>query len=93
MHIKLEDVSHADRGAELVAEHVQSLEAPLREDAELPFSLELPELDPRHRYGVRVHVDSTGSGDITEGDLISTQSYEVLTFGHPDHVSVDVRKI
>jgi hypothetical protein len=93
MRVRVEDVSHADRRAEVVAEHVQSLDTPLREGAELPFSLDVPELDPRRRYGVRVHVGTTGSADVMEGDLISTQSYAVLTFGHPDHVRVEVRKI
>lgn len=93
LHIRLEDVTHTDGVAEIVAEQVHTLEAPLQEGAEMAFSLAVPVLDPRHRYGVRVHVDTTGSGNVTEGDLVSTQAYPVLTFGQPDHVRVDVHGV
>lgn len=42
---------------------------------------------------MRVHVDVSGSGEIEQGDLVSTQSHPVLTRGHADRAAVPVRTV
>ena len=61
--------------------------------AELPFTLDVPVPDGQPTIGVRVHVDTTASGDVTEGDLLSTRAYPVLTNGAPDRLIVDVASV
>jgi hypothetical protein len=49
--------------------------------------------DMRARYQVRVHVDVDKDGKVSRGDYITTESYPVLTFGHPSRVRVRVRPV
>jgi hypothetical protein len=93
VHVRVEDVSRADAAATLVAEAILPLRSPLAAGAELPFSLAIPDVDERARYSVRVHVDTTGSGDITAGDRISTVAHPVLTQGNPDDIVIEAKKI
>jgi hypothetical protein len=44
-------------------------------------------------YSVHVHVDVSGSGQVEIGDLITTQTYPVLTHGFPDRVEVTLRRV
>jgi uncharacterized lipoprotein YbaY len=59
----------------------------------LEFSLTAEPLDPKCRYELRVHLDLTSSGQLKAADQITVQSYPVVTQGHPDHVSVQLRRI
>lgn len=93
LRIKVEDVSRADAAARVVAEVVLPLGRALAAGATVPFSVTVPELDESARYGVRVHIDCNGSGQVDAGDLISTQSYPVLTQGNRDSVDIEVRAI
>lgn len=93
LRVKLEDVSRADDAATLVAEAILPIVRPLEAGVELPFALAVPEVDDHACYNVRVHVDLTGSGDITAGDRISTAAYPVLTQGNPDDVTIEAREI
>jgi uncharacterized lipoprotein YbaY len=93
VHLKLEDVSRLDAAAVVVAEAVLSLVDGASAGANIPFSITVATTDETATYGVRVHVDTTGSGDISPGDLVSSQAYPVLTQGHPDRVFVEARKI
>lgn len=93
VHVRLEDVSRADAEAELVAELTLPLAASLPAGAELPFAIIAPEIDGHARYSVRAHVDVSGTGDVTVGDLLSTAAYPVLTLENPDEVTVEVHLI
>ena len=55
-----------------------------------PSALTVPEVDEHARYDVRVHVDRSGSGEVSPGDRITTRAYPVLTQGAGDHVEVEV---
>ncbi len=93
--VVVEDVSRADDLATAVAEHRRH-QVPLPGgEARVPFSLDVPEelIDGRARYSVRVHVDMSGSGDLSDGDYISTQSIPVLTQGAGDDVIVPVQLV
>lgn len=93
LRVTLEDVSRADAAATLVAEAILPIARPLDAGVELPFALAVPEVDDHARYNVRVHIDLTGSGDITVGDRISTAAHPVLTQGNPDDVTIEAIEI
>src|SRR3954453_16122620 len=86
---RIEDVSHADAPATIVARHVQEhVVVPLDESESLSFAIDYPPPpDPRSRYAVRIHVDVTGTETVTPGDFVSTVSYPVA----PEQGEVTVR--
>ena len=90
---RVEDVSRADAPSSVVGEQVQTVE--LRRGSPVPFAIEVPadRIDSRRHYAVSVHVDVSGSGEVTKGDLLTTQSYPVVTFGYPSRVQVHVHRI
>ena len=77
---RIEDVSHADAPAKIVARNVQEeVTIPQDEGESLLFAIQYPtSADPGSRYTVRVHVDVTGTETVTPGDFLSTVSYPVL---------------
>jgi uncharacterized lipoprotein YbaY len=98
VHVRLEDISYADRAADLVAEQVI---VPVRHpsattdtaeigDTSIAFVLEgdVGTIDPEADYGVRVWVDMDGDGAPGPNDLHSNQSYRVLTKGFGNHVVI-----
>jgi uncharacterized lipoprotein YbaY len=92
--VQVEDVSRADAPSPVVAQQRQP-DVALNARAALPFELTVPadRVEPRHSYSVRAHVDVSGTGSIERGDLISTQSYPVLTRGYGDEATVTVRPV
>ncbi|MGQ0678628.1 MAG: YbaY family lipoprotein [Actinomycetota bacterium] len=92
--VQVEDVSRADAPSKVVGE-LRIARPVLREGKAVPFEVEVSEeqVDPSASYSVRAHVDFSGSGEIESGDLLSTQSYPVLTHGYPEQISVEVKKI
>jgi uncharacterized lipoprotein YbaY len=93
IHVRLEDVSRADAASTLMAELVLPLATSLPAGAELPFAIIAPHSEERASYSVSVHVDVSGTGDVTVGDLLSTVSYPVLRSGAPDDVTVEAHRI
>lgn len=93
LYVRVEDVSRVDAAAEVVAEIAIPVTHPLVAGAELPFALEVPNVDDQARYSVRAHLDTTGSRRIDPGDRISMQSYPVATLGHPDEAMIVARKV
>ncbi len=76
-HVRLQDVSRADAAATTVAEvQVDDVVVPTVEALVVPFTLDVDDarLGPPASYIVTAHVDFTGSGDVTSGDYITTQS-------------------
>ncbi|MCI0636571.1 MAG: YbaY family lipoprotein [Actinobacteria bacterium] len=92
--VQVEDVSRADAPSIVVGEQ-RLLGVQLYGGAVLPFEIEVPAglVDERHSYSVRAHVDISGSGEVDVGDLVSTQSYPVLTRGYGDEAVVEVRLV
>jgi uncharacterized lipoprotein YbaY len=93
LYVRVEDVSRADAAAELVAEIAIPIDHPLAAGAVVPFSLAVPDIDDQAHYAVRAHLDTTGTRRIDPGDRISTQSYPVATFGHPDEAIIVARTV
>jgi uncharacterized lipoprotein YbaY len=93
VRVLVEDVSFADASSTVVASHVTPGVDIDGRGGSLPFSLPVPDVDPRHDYSVRAHVDANGDGEIGVGDLISMQSHPVLTQGHSLQVVVPVRPV
>lgn len=91
---RVEDTSRADAAAVIVAEERVSNPGLVKGE---PFTLDIdvPEevIKERSRYTARVHVDVSGSGDISRGDYLSTRSYPVLTAGFPDDVTIEVEPV
>ncbi|MFI1394193.1 YbaY family lipoprotein [Streptomyces sp. NPDC020681] len=74
--VEVRDVSRADAPSKVVGEQVQ-WDVPLAPGGRVAFSVEVPDLDPTASYGLRVHVDVTGTGKVGAGDLLSTQATPV----------------
>ena len=92
--VQVEDVSRADAPSVIIAEQRQAV-ASLRSGAALPFTIEVPAelVDERDDYSVRVHIDVSGSGEVEVSDLVSTQSYPVLTRGHGNEARINVERV
>lgn len=97
VRVQVEDVSRMDAPSTVVAEQTLG-DVDLVEGAELPFRVDVPAglIERGHTYSVRVHIDVTGTGEVTKGDYVSTASYPVLaadgTSGDSD-VVVLVRRV
>lgn len=92
--IQVEDVSRADAPSTVVGEQ-RIPRVALKSGMALPFTVEIPadRIIPNHNYSVRVHVDLSGSGKVEKADLITMQSYPVLTQGHGNEVNVSVKQV
>lgn len=87
LRVQVIDVSIADRAADVVADVAVPLDAGASEanlDVPVPIGL----IDGRASYGVFVHVDCSGSGEIEVGDFLSPATHPVLTRGAPDQAEV-----
>ncbi|MBT2510768.1 YbaY family lipoprotein [Streptomyces sp. ISL-98] len=74
--VEVRDVSSADAPSTVVGEQVQA-DIQLAPGGRVPFRVQVPDLDPTAVYGLRVHVDLSGSGILEAGDLITTQATPV----------------
>ena len=92
--VQVEDVSRADAPSLVIGEQRQS-GVSLRPGAVLPFAVEIPAeiVDERRNYAVSVHIDLSGSGQVEVGDLVSTQTYPVLTRGYGNEVWIKVTRV
>jgi len=77
VYVRLEDVGRADAAAVPVAEQVMRDATIAGEASRLRFEIPAAERRPTGEYGVRVHVDVDGDGQVSVGDYTSTQSYRV----------------
>ncbi len=57
------------------------------------FTIEVGNVDEHASYNVRALIDVDGDGKPSRGDLVTVQSYPVLTYGYPTEVSVQVRRV
>ena len=92
--VRVEDVSRADAPSTVVAEQRRA-NLRLTPGEEVPFAVEVPadRIDPQHHYTVSVHVDASGTGAVKVGDLITTQSHPVLTWGYGSEARPTLRKV
>lgn len=92
--VDLEDVSRADAPSEVIGAHrVEGVE--VAPGAVLPFAIEVPAdaIDERNSYSLRAHVDISRTGTVERGDLLSMQSYPVLTRGYGREATIAVRTV
>jgi uncharacterized lipoprotein YbaY len=93
--VRIEDVSSLDAPSRVIAERrVETV--PLRgAGASLPFEISVPRaaVQQQRQYSVRVHLDLSGSGEVSRGDFVSTQSHPVLTENSGTLVQVPVRQV
>jgi hypothetical protein len=89
MVIELRDTSYADGPAPVVASSrlPNTAVAPGRQ---CPFEFSAPEMPPSSALSIRCHVDISGDGAVTSGDLLSTESIPVPPVGDVDALSVRV---
>jgi uncharacterized lipoprotein YbaY len=90
--VTVEDASRADAPSQVLGEAVLeglSIEKPAS------AQIAVDDVDPRADVIVRVHVSRSGepSQAVAAGDLITTQSYPVLTHGHGDNVVVRLKVV
>lgn len=88
--VRVEESSRADAPSTVVAETV--LTDPWIA-GRAPFSLLVPEVDPRATYRVTALVDLDGDGEVGRGDYLNVASFPVLTRGHGNHIVVDVQRV
>lgn len=74
--VEVRDVSRADAPSTVVGAQVRT-DVRLSPGSRLPFSVDVPEIDPAASYGLRVHIDRSGSGTVESGDLLNTQAVPV----------------
>ena len=77
VYVRLEDVSRADAVAPVVAQQVMRGVNIGGQSSRLTFEIPDAPRRPDAEYGVRVHVDVDGDGQVSVGDFTSTQSYRV----------------
>ncbi|QTF90926.1 YbaY family lipoprotein [Halomonas sp. BM-2019] len=94
LHVYLEDVGRVDAPSlTLAAVSIPNIRHQAGRESRLDFTLRGGPVDTAAHYSVRAHVDLASNGRLDPGDLITVQSYPVLTFGHPDRVVLRVKEI
>jgi uncharacterized lipoprotein YbaY len=92
IYVRLLETSYADAPARVIA--TQQLHAVrLEGGSSHPFELTIERLDPKGHYIIDAHVDLDRDGRIGRGDYITMMSHPVLTFGRPDRIAVEVRRV
>jgi uncharacterized lipoprotein YbaY len=89
-YVRLLNTSLADAASAAVAEQVIDH---ISTGEKAAFILEPNSIDERDSYTVSVLVDLDGDGKVSKGDYISMQSYPVLTYGYPNELTVEVKKV
>lgn len=90
--VRLLDVSRADASSVTVAETSVPLVGGV-DSVEVEFELDAPELDPGASYSLAAHVDMSGSGDVTQGDLLTTRHVDVSPGGDAETYDVPLERI
>jgi putative lipoprotein len=93
VRVRVQDTSRTDAPASTVAEEVLTGVNIALGGVSIPFTVRGIPQDPRARYTVRVHVDLDGSGVVTRGDYVSTQSHPVPASGEPGTLTIAVRPV
>ncbi len=96
IHVRLLDVTHLDRESKVVGEMtLKSVSFDGKKENSLAFLIEgsSENIVDNADYIVTVHVDIENTGELSQGDYITTQSFPVLTHGYPIHVVVSLNEI
>ena len=93
-YVRLLDTSLADAPSSIVAEQVLTgIAADANAGRPLLFALYGTPPNARASYTVSIWVDVDSDGRISSGDYLTMQSYPVLTYGYPNQVTVQVRRV
>lgn len=79
LRVRLVDVSRADAPSVVVSESQIDAVRVETGGEHIPFTLEVPELDPRSTYSLEAHLDANGSGETTVGDYRTMEHFPVDT--------------
>lgn len=93
-NVYLEDVSLVDAPSEIIIKQViPNISHNMGTENKVKFALfgEIP--NPRAKYSISVQVTLYEDESIHQGDYITMDSYPVLTFGNPNHISVLVQEV
>ena len=92
--VKVEDVSRADAPSTVVGQQIRKTLS-LSPGETLPFEIEVPDerIDERASYSLSAHVRAAGSEAVKPGDLITTESFPVLTRGYGDEGTIRVKRV
>jgi len=93
VHVRVQETSRSDAPASTVAEEVLRGINIAPGVQSIPFTVRGIPHDARTRYSVRVHADVDGSGAVSRGDYVSTQSYPVKAGGQPEALTIVVRPV
>ncbi len=94
VRVSLLDVTRADAPSRVIVEEtIPHASHPGGAGGSFAFALRAGTVDARARYVVRVHVDVDNDGRVSQGDYVTTASYPVLTFGHPNRVVAQVHRV
>jgi uncharacterized lipoprotein YbaY len=93
LRVKLQDVSRVDAPAREICNLVIFDCSYFPGEPPVDFILSTGPIELVGHYEVRVHLDLDGTGEYNVGDQITTQSYPVLTQGHPNNVQIHLKQI
>ena len=94
IYVRLEDTTFANAPSVVVLQQtIEEIPKQAIQEGKVPFALYGEIANARATYTISVLVDVDGDGKVTRGDYINMESYPVLTFGYPSHVTVRVRKV
>lgn len=94
LRARVEESSVADRAPDVIARAEKQV-ATLPADRRVHLDIEVPEglIEQSSSYTVFCHLDTTGSGEVSAGDALTTQVVPVLTHSAPDRAAVDLRAV
>ena len=93
IHVRVQETGRSDAPAVTVAEAVLRSVDIVPGGKSMPFTVRGIPRNARKRYSVRVHVDVDGSGVVSRGDYVSTQSHPVETAGDSAVMKIAVRPV
>jgi putative lipoprotein len=90
--VEVRDVSRLDAPSTVVA-HTELDNVAIEPDGQVPFELEVPEVEAVRSLSLRVHASHDGSQRIKSGDLLTTSSYPIPTSGTQAPMTVAVKVV
>ena len=91
--VRARDVTRADSSAVTLAEqeiHDVTIAGP---DDVVPFTLQLSPPDPRGSYTIEAHLDANHSGDVSVGDLLTTEHISIDPSRNNQSLTVSLRQV
>jgi uncharacterized lipoprotein YbaY len=93
-YIRILDVSILDAPSNVVAESVlRGLTLQKERSAAVEYSIDCPPLNPNRSYTIEVHIDVSGTRNVTIGDYITMESYPVSPENPQKSINIKVNKV